>query len=329
MHSGDLTVAGTTRARWGLGVLAVAFLAVAVWPFRPELPRSFANGARRDGSALALPSAGRLTGDAAPIVDAARAAGALVLEVEITGHEAMQRGPARIVELGTDHEHADLTLGQDGADLIVRFRRAGADDSGTPPLVVTDALRDAAPVAVRFTLTATRATLAVDGVSRAALELGGDTFRNWYREATLILGDSPVGDRSWIGRIERASITAGERVFDLLDDRTTSAPPRIMVWPARLRQVFAQRFVPPFDFVEVLLNLLAFVPIGFVAARAFPRESARSALVVGFLLSLSMETLQFGCAERIPSLVDLAVNLCGTGLGALVHAAPGGMLRRR
>jgi len=49
-----------------------------------------------------------------------------------TDHEA-QRGPARILSISSDPSHRNLTLGQDGPDLIVRIRRRWAGQNGRRP----------------------------------------------------------------------------------------------------------------------------------------------------------------------------------------------------
>lgn len=76
------------------------------------------------------------------------------------------------------------------------------------------------------------------------------------------------------------------------------------------------------DGEDVLLNLAGFVPFGFVLA-ALLRMRRRGVAVllltvlVGFLLSLFIETLQAWMPSRTSSLLDLTLNTAGTMVGAL------------
>ena len=76
---------------------------------------------------------------------------------------------------------------------------------------------------------------------------------------------------------------------------------------------------------DVAVNVLGYAPLGFLLALVFLRSgrtpwafmSALSAAVLGgAALSLCMETLQSYLPSRIPSNVDLALNIIGTWLGA-------------
>jgi len=75
---------------------------------------------------------------------------------------------------------------------------------------------------------------------------------------------------------------------------------------------------------DVVLNLLAFVPLGFFAVAAGRKRStggsARKgfllALLIGGSLSLGVELIQVGLPARVSSAADLACNLLGTAAGA-------------
>ena len=64
--------------------------------------------------------------------------------VTVTPADLDQSGPARLVTLSADTAHRNLTLGQDGADLIVRLRTSLTGPNGTlPELRVRDVFRAA------------------------------------------------------------------------------------------------------------------------------------------------------------------------------------------
>jgi len=92
-------------------------------------------------------------------------------------------------------------------------------------------------------------------------------------------------------------------------------------WPAH---------VPRFD---IVLNVLAYAPFGFLLALAGTRQppALRLALAIGggTLLSLAMESLQMLLPTRDASNVDVLTNGVGATLGGLVAASLGRMPRLR
>jgi len=77
---------------------------------------------------------------------------------------------------------------------------------------------------------------------------------------------------------------------------------------------------------DVLLNWLAFVPLGFFAVAALRRHRAgmpvsvavAGAVLLGGVLSLAIELVQVQLPDRVSSAIDLASNLGGSALGALL-----------
>jgi VanZ family protein len=81
---------------------------------------------------------------------------------------------------------------------------------------------------------------------------------------------------------------------------------------------------------DVLLNLIVFIPLGWLLARAARRTSATApaaVLIAGSLaaaFSLGVETIQYFIATRYSSILDVLANTVGATLGALLVAAPPG-----
>ncbi|HEX8886729.1 MAG TPA: VanZ family protein [Noviherbaspirillum sp.] len=91
----------------------------------------------------------------------------------------------------------------------------------------------------------------------------------------------------------------------------------LLRWPAHL------------DKADVLQNVLVYAPFGLLAALWLAgamqaRRAALLATIMGTVLSLAMECLQQFNPARVASLVDIAMNALGSGLGALLA---GTMLR--
>ncbi len=96
------------------------------------------------------------------------------------------------------------------------------------------------------------------------------------------------------------------------------------------------RGVAPWDFLaspwpqywtgfDLVSNILGYAPLGFLLALSAMRtgrgdHAVRSAALVGALLSLLLEGLQVYLPARVPSNLDWALNVLGTGLGAALAA---------
>src|SRR5882672_8900925 len=97
------------------------------------------------------------------------------------------------------------------------------------------------------------------------------------------------------------------------------------------------RGLPPFAFVaapftrpmpvfDMVVNVIGYVPLGFLAAlAAYPRLRGGRAFVFGFacslLLSFALESLQLYLPSRTSSNLDLLTNAAGGALGALAAVA--------
>ena len=77
---------------------------------------------------------------------------------------------------------------------------------------------------------------------------------------------------------------------------------------------------------DLVSNLLGYLPLGLLVFGARVRGGASvaagvwSALAAGTLLSLTMELVQNGLPYRVPSNIDLVLNIAGSGAGAAVGA---------
>lgn len=87
------------------------------------------------------------------------------------------------------------------------------------------------------------------------------------------------------------------------------------VWP---------RYITRFD---ILINIFAYLPLGFLAALSMPRLRGGTAVVaatsIGAALSLSMETLQVFVPGRIASVLDLLTNTAGSLAGVALAQSLG------
>ena len=106
-----------------------------------------------------------------------------------------------------------------------------------------------------------------------------------------------------------------------LEFPTLAAPPRVYLDTDR--EYLHRRFVEAETF-EIAVNLVIFVPLGFLvagAARAWPLQTATVValtLALGALLSLAAETVQYFLISRYSELGDVILNTIGTALGLLL-----------
>src|SRR5262245_49585614 len=83
-----------------------------------------------------------------------------------------------------------------------------------------------------------------------------------------------------------------------------------------------------YTFFDLLVNVLAYVPLGFLCALAAlprlpPRWAALAAVLAGTALSFTVEVAQGFIPGRISSNLDLLNNGLGTLMGALLAVATG------
>ena len=74
----------------------------------------------------------------------------------------------------------------------------------------------------------------------------------------------------------------------------------------------------PTVLIETVLNVLAFVPVGYLAVRsvsASVQQRILLALLLGSGSSVSIECYQLFCQDRVPSITDVLMNVAGTGIG--------------
>ncbi|WP_291987726.1 VanZ family protein [Candidatus Accumulibacter sp. ACC007] len=85
---------------------------------------------------------------------------------------------------------------------------------------------------------------------------------------------------------------------------------------------------------DLAVNIAVYVPLGFLLALTLRRlpgrwSAAVAALLVGSLLSFTVECLQNWLPARVPSNIDLACNISGSAIGAVLAVWKGKPIFRR
>lgn len=102
---------------------------------------------------------------------------------------------------------------------------------------------------------------------------------------------------------------------------------------ARLIQELHERGVPSwigYTHIEVLANVLMFVPLGFLAALDLPRRDWWLAAVLAPAFSAALETAQaVFLSARVPSASDVVANGVGGAIGAVISLLARMLVHRR
>jgi glycopeptide antibiotics resistance protein len=70
--------------------------------------------------------------------------------------------------------------------------------------------------------------------------------------------------------------------------------------------------------LDIIANLVLFVPFGWALAVGRARRAMPLIVLAGALLSMSIELLQVYCHGHFPTSTDVLTNTCGTWLGVLL-----------
>jgi VanZ family protein len=295
----------------------LGYWAVGLYPFTFEPPKHVVNQAERtaDGG-LSFSGVGIARTPGAPewlggLNDTSRIEIRLVARTD----DPDQRGPARLFTISDGVSDRNLTLGQEGDDLVIRVRRPGSDANGTPALQVAGLFGDAAWHAIRVRIEPDRLTVTVDGKTRVEQALSGSPFPEWNPEYALAMGNELPYGRAWTGEIRAASVEIDGRTIDVLDPVEIQLPGGW--WEIRHVDFWNLHHDRPYyKTPDIYINFFGFIPFGALLMLFFGRRlSIVHIMLLGAALSLSIETLQI-LLPRHPSVTDLVLNTLGAGVGA-------------
>ncbi len=118
-----------------------------------------------------------------------------------------------------------------------------------------------------------------------------------------------------------------ERQGEWVLDRSGSGQPINLMIPAKLeikKQVFLARPSKNVEQTDVILNIILFIPLGFLFHVGLRNRYGSSlkvavfALILGTLFSLSIESLQYWELTRYSQMSDVFSNMFGAALGIMV-----------
>jgi hypothetical protein len=311
---------------WALLAAAVfvnGFL--SFYPFRIDLPGQRGNtiARRADGSLKFVErSIARTSGPPSFLAEAIRSS-ALDVDLEVRAAEANQWGPARIFTISRDYWQSNLTIGQQGAGLVVRVRRPGSASWGGPIFEVAGVFAERRWRHVRVSIGDDRIEIRVDGRLEVEASLPTGALSTWDPGYRLALGNEVIGGRPWRGEMRRAQVSVGGRVLDVLEASEIETPAQYWYWPERLRHPLRWRGG---ELIAGVWHLAGFVPIGFAVGRLW-RNHRPLLVAAGASAGLSLILLggKVFLSGRHPYLYDMMTQTCGGLLGgwlATLFAGP-------
>ena len=326
--------------------LAIAILAAyplaSLSPFHPlrwGFPRKVDNGAELPAQGgIRFPTPGIVRSVGPPDwVAAAMRSQRLELRLRVRPFSADQTGPARIFTLSADPYLRNLTIGQEGENLILRLRTPDTDRNGTraddgPFAELPGVFRTPAawveihlaiePGRLRFSAAAPGSDHPV-GLETA---LPAQPFRDWDPSYQLALGGELTNERSWLGEIGQALVRTDGTAIDYAapDGRGTLEASPARFWYAH--QFFTLVPFSDFNLHDAVVNVIGYVPLGLLFGVwgwlwGGPRRGWRRPLALVLAVaavSASLELLQFAIPVRHPSTTDLVLNTLGGGIGVLL-----------
>lgn len=286
-------------------------VAAAWFPFVVDPPRRVQNTASRtpDGS-WSVRERSLVTGEAPELLQRMRERGRMQVSVVATPQAGAQSGPARIFAIGRNPYDPGFLLGLDGEELVVRFPCGEGTDAEW---------RLPAPQAGTLAVTVDLDASTAPGPSVRIGEAPAVQLPNTCPDgrlphipeptAPLSLGNDASGHRSFVGRIESLTASAGGDAVDLLTTVPWQAPASYRLWPERL-------YEPPnlASRSANLWHLAGFVPLGYLAAVTIRRGTwaiLGLAASFGALLALGKVFI----AGRHPDAIDVLFNAAGAALG--------------
>lgn len=309
-----------TGVRWvALALLLAIYAVLSLAPFDWRIPQRIVNGAAQIAEGWTFPTPGIVIADP-PFawLRSAQEAEALELSLEVRSAASRQAGPARLLTISEDIYDRNLTLAQDGDELVLRLRSEDTDSNGTrdgnPVARLTNVLPAGEWVAIDLGIRARRLTIAIDGKQKLEAVLPPSVLATWNSSYGLALGNEMTCNRPWLGEIRKAVIAGPGGATDYALAAQAQAPATCwtMSHPPKLVPLLE------LNLQDALINTLMYLPLGCLLGLMV---RGRGALTFGMLVlmvagvSLAFETAQLLLPSRFPSIDDVIFNTLGGMLG--------------
>ncbi len=345
-----LKLSGRRWIWWGLFLVSLLLYLILVgyFAFRPFVPiRGVYNGDRNvlfeDGAVwIQRGTAWEERGHAKQLRGVLLDSGRLSLVVVLKTDPSSARHHGLIFADIRDGMALNYAIRQNGNGISFQLRTSESRYGGMPEeLLVPRVLQPDQWQVLITTYDGAAMRLYVDGRLRGESMVAGD-FSGWGLDNALVMGDVPAGYMPWRGFVRQVSvynralgaddvarIQNGDGVAGAVldhDFRTLDSEDAMKDagWVGLLyRNPFVFRDSEFSSRHDIVANIVGFIPLGVFVFLGIPVRQGRRgfllsialAAAAGLLVSGSIECLQHFVHSRVPSVIDLATNLCGTLLG--------------
>jgi hypothetical protein len=229
------------------------------------------------------------------------------VDLRVTPLRVEQEGPARILTISENTSARNLTVGQEGGDLILRLNRSDSTTNGTPPFVVPNAFNEPGARDIRLTVQGRMLELWLDGALALRETLPERPLAQWDSALPLALGNEITLERPWLGEIDVARLATPSQTIDLLSPEVLDRP--------LIPKSFALMSPSSSD---MMLNFGAFVLIGIITLTCLSRPNPMLVALGWTPVCVGAESLQLFVLGRDPSVCDFSLNVIGAFVGGYV-----------
>lgn len=240
----------------------------------------------------------------------------IAVSLDVRSAASRQFGPARILSIAAHPLQRNLVIAQQDDHLVVQVRRQSHLD-GLPSYRINHVFSQPGWHKLLVRITAETVEIRADAVS-LSLPVANPLL-TWNTGYGLTLGNERAGTLPWLGEIRELRIDA-EGSRNLLAREWLHMPPRYPItrdYPPTLVP-FIHASLNAVTLLDWLLNLTAFIPLGWLVARlAGEKWGLLLATLAGAAVSAVIEGGQLWVfAHRVPSTEDLILNTLGSTIGA-------------
>lgn len=241
----------------------------------------------------------------------------LSIELAVTPYSLNQNGPARIVTLSRNASLRNLTLGQSGADLVVRIRTSSSSPNGTPSISIPSVFSANTLTRITLDVRNSKVQISINGRNRFTRELNYAPFLTWAPDYRFAVGNEMTFDRPWLGEVSTLRVVANGADYDYQTNESLVLSDRYYLPPDLYLKHDRVTFALVVDW---LVNLFGFLPLGFLAAVGIRhwKFAVFSGVAVSLVVSATIEVSQLWLPWRFSGLRDISLNVIGGGLGAIL-----------
>ena len=304
-----------------VGLILAAYVVSGLAPFRWKPPEYVTNGAVIETGRIRFDTPGLVRSlSAGPWSERAHRSHSFRVALRVRSSSAEQFGPARIFSFSDNPRVRNLTIGQAGADLVLRLRTPATSLNGSPDYIMPGVFTTTRWIDIDVVVRDERVTVLVDGQGVLSESLPPQPLSHWNRSYGVILGNEATGDRPWLGEMTQAILAVDGWSLNMLQSGELEAPSRY--WTGKINHSLFERRISDWNYDDVsdgILNFLCFMPLGFVLVMARGRHgSLILAVILCAAISFCMETAQICFEFRQPSSSDWVLNTVGAFVGAVL-----------